>query len=85
MPRKSQADHLEAKIIMEAVAKAFDETIPQYLRVRYLSVLGNMLRRRDKRLETKQAAARARKAERDAANLPPRPAWQGDNGRLLRS
>jgi hypothetical protein len=85
MPRISRADALESKIIAEAEEKAFAESLPNYLRVRYLSVLGNMLRRRDKRLADKAAAARARKAERDASTLPPRPDWQGDNGRLIRS
>jgi hypothetical protein len=84
MPRVSRADALERRMIEMLEAKAFDASLPVYVQVKAAGTLTSLIRRRDKRKADKAAAARGRKLERDASTLPPRPAWQGDNGRLIR-
>jgi hypothetical protein len=67
MPRVSRADALERRMIEMLEAKAFDASLPVYAQVKAASTLTSLIRRRDKRTSEKQAAARARKAERDKA------------------
>jgi hypothetical protein len=68
MPRKSKHELLEDRIIEEIQASAFAPDVSQTAKSKYLQTLSALLRRRAKRIEVKQAAARARKAIRDQAN-----------------
>jgi hypothetical protein len=66
MPRKSKADILENRLIEDLERQAFDPDVPAYVRHRCKATLATMLRVRNKRLEAKAAAARARKAAKPA-------------------
>jgi hypothetical protein len=68
MPRVSRADALERRMIEMLEAKAFNPELPEYIQVKAAGTLTSLIRRRDKRHADKAAAARARKAERDAAS-----------------
>jgi hypothetical protein len=67
MPRKSKADQLEFRLIEDLERKCFDPEVPAYVQHRCAATLATMLKRRDKRLETKAAAAAARRAAKAKA------------------
>jgi hypothetical protein len=84
MPRKNIEEIRINRMIQQLELWLADPDLGDTARSKYMGTLNSLNRQEAKRKADKQAAARARKAQRDAANLPPRPAWQGDNGRLIR-
>jgi hypothetical protein len=81
MPRISRDDQLERDLTSRLQAMIDDPLTPQYVVAKCIGTLATMLRRRAKRISEKQAAARARKAERDQANFV-YPNVLPDNGRM---
>jgi hypothetical protein len=83
MPRVSAAEQLQRRMIADLEHKAFSPEVPAYVQHRCLATLATLLRRRDKRLAVKSAAADARRAERDAAAPKPWLSVLPNNGRTF--
>jgi hypothetical protein len=85
MPRRAKYEILEDRMISETERLAFSPDTCATAKARYMQVLSSLLRRRSKRQSEKQAAARARRAERDEAERSSRyVSHLPDNGRMIR-
>jgi hypothetical protein len=71
MGRLSKADHLEIDLTARLQAMIDNPLTPQYVVAKSIGTLATLLRRRDKRLQVRAAAAAERRAERQAQEWKP--------------
>jgi hypothetical protein len=79
----TQREREDKQRILDVKAMLADPTLPRYLNAKYQGVLNTLQRIQDRRVAERKVALDAARAERFRASIP-RPAWQGDNGRLIR-
>jgi hypothetical protein len=84
MGRKTKEELRDLHWIGQLELWLADPELGQTARSRFMQTLSAMIERQERRKEKRAEAAAARRAERAQATMPPRPAGQGDNGRLIR-